>query len=229
MVSSSISSYYPWMTWVESMVPRVRRSWRKKHAPRAYIACRVNDTAAMYAGVAAGVGAGFVDTRVASEKTQLRQLRPQQEDFGMDLWLLTHPDLKKSARVVLSWTWLGNEWVGRWRTRSSGIPPIAVAGICWALHPSVINPTGQETPVPPMPQYPGARLHVATVPELRRVPGGAVLLQGPWLLSILRRTSHQPDRRKPRRPRPPGRTRPPVGHRLSHAAALLAGEATGPS
>jgi DNA-binding transcriptional LysR family regulator len=90
---------YPWMAWDPTAGAHVTEAWMRTHAPKVRIACSVNDTIAMLAGVESGLGAGFMSCVLADEVPNLRQIRPPEPGFGVDLWLLTHSDLRQSARV----------------------------------------------------------------------------------------------------------------------------------
>ena len=90
---------YPWMAWDPALGARMTEAWMQTHCPKARITCSVNDTTTMQAGIEAGLGAGFMICRIGDEAPNLRRMRPTEPGFGMDLWLLTHPDLQSVARV----------------------------------------------------------------------------------------------------------------------------------
>ena len=53
----------------------------------------------MVESIKAGLGAGFVTCNMGDGFEGVRRVRPKEPGFGMDVWLLTHPDLRRSARV----------------------------------------------------------------------------------------------------------------------------------
>ena len=53
----------------------------------------------MLAAVRAGIGVAILPCYLADPDPDLRRLGPEIEDLGVDLWMLTHPDLRHTARV----------------------------------------------------------------------------------------------------------------------------------
>lgn len=90
---------YPWVLWSDRLDARLTEERKHAHAPRGRVACRVDNASVFHAAVTGGVGIGFMPFLDASREEGLVQLRPMEPDFGMDLWLLTHPDLRHAARV----------------------------------------------------------------------------------------------------------------------------------
>lgn len=91
---------YPWLAWDERLGARVTERWMASHVPGARIACRVDATSLMIAHVRAGTGIAFLPEVIAQQHDELVALRPREPGFGMDIWVLTHPDLRHTARVT---------------------------------------------------------------------------------------------------------------------------------
>lgn len=89
----------PWMAWAERMGARLTAKWMKEHVPEARIACRIDSSTAMLNAVRAGLGIAFLACVIGDDDPELVRLRPPEPNFGMDLWILTHPDLRGTARV----------------------------------------------------------------------------------------------------------------------------------
>jgi len=89
----------PWMAYAERMGARVTAKWMKEHVPDARIACRIDSSTGMVNAVRAGLGLGFLACVIGDDDPNLVRLRPPEPNFGMDLWILTHPDLRTTARV----------------------------------------------------------------------------------------------------------------------------------
>ncbi len=89
----------PWLAWDERVGARLTREWMQKNVPGARIACRVDTSTVMFACVAAGIGITFLPCAYGDTHPELRRIREPEDGFGMDLWLLTHPDLRATARV----------------------------------------------------------------------------------------------------------------------------------
>lgn len=90
----------PWVVWGERMGARVTWAWMRAHVPDARIACRVDSSVVLIELARAGVGAVHLPVSVASWMgPELVQVGPINPDFSSDLWVLTHPDLRHTARV----------------------------------------------------------------------------------------------------------------------------------
>lgn len=60
---------------------------------------RVNSVLGLSEAVQAGVGIGPLPCFIADAQPALTRLAPPNADFSTSLWLLTHPDLRRSVRV----------------------------------------------------------------------------------------------------------------------------------
>ncbi len=90
----------PWLAWTEASRAVLTERWMKRYVPDARIALRLDTLYAFRAALAAGVGIGFLPLWFAQRREPpLRQIAPIQEGFGMDIWVLTHPDLRRTARI----------------------------------------------------------------------------------------------------------------------------------
>ena len=63
------------------------------------IVYKVNTVLGLAEAVEAGIGVGPLPCFIADERPGLVRLSPPNADFSTGLWLLTHPDLRQSARV----------------------------------------------------------------------------------------------------------------------------------
>lgn len=68
--------------------------------PAERIVLRVNSVPALEQAVALGIGIGYLPCFSGERHPELSRLGPPTEPVG-DLWLLTHPDLRRSTRVRL--------------------------------------------------------------------------------------------------------------------------------
>lgn len=66
----------------------------------ARISYRINSVDGLAAGLAAGMGAGYLPCFAGDIHPELMRLTPPCPEVADDLWLLTHPDLRKSGRVL---------------------------------------------------------------------------------------------------------------------------------
>jgi DNA-binding transcriptional LysR family regulator len=90
---------YPWLAWDATADARRTAAWMRQHVPQAKIVCRYDMAVAMYAAVKAGMGVSFLPCAYADPDPALERLRTVEPGFGMDVWVLTHPDLRGSARI----------------------------------------------------------------------------------------------------------------------------------
>ncbi|QDL94361.1 LysR family transcriptional regulator (plasmid) [Paroceanicella profunda] len=67
--------------------------------PPERLAYRVNSVLGLAEAVAAGLGIGYLPCFIADTRPGLRRLAAPDPDFGADLWLLTHPDLRRVPRI----------------------------------------------------------------------------------------------------------------------------------
>jgi DNA-binding transcriptional LysR family regulator len=90
---------FPWVDWDVANNARVTAQWMRDNAPQAHIVCRYDMALALHAAIKAGTGLGFMPCAYGDADASLRRMRPVEPGFGMNVWLLTHPDLRSSARV----------------------------------------------------------------------------------------------------------------------------------
>ncbi len=67
--------------------------------PPRRVVYRTNSVLALAEAVEAGIGIGHLPCFVGDVRPDLVRLAPPEPRFSADLWLLTHPDLRKAARV----------------------------------------------------------------------------------------------------------------------------------
>lgn len=115
-----VLSDLPWLGIVERMGARLTAQRRESVAPGARVVCRIDGGVAALSAVRGGMCVGFLPCLVADPFPELVRLRPVEEDFGLDLWVLTHPDLRGTARVRALMQHLG-ECVGARRHELEGV------------------------------------------------------------------------------------------------------------
>jgi DNA-binding transcriptional LysR family regulator len=77
---------------------KAARFVRERVAPEK-IVYKVNTVLGLAEAVEAGIGVGPLPCFIADPRPALVRLSPPNPDFSTGLWLLTHPDLRQSARV----------------------------------------------------------------------------------------------------------------------------------
>ena len=78
-------------------LPAVR--WLGKHAPAEAVVLRCNSWLAQLAAARAGLGLAALPCFLADPEPALRRVLPPEPALASELWLLTHPDLRRTARV----------------------------------------------------------------------------------------------------------------------------------
>ena len=74
-------------------------SWFRDVYPHAHTRFRVNTPEAMFEAIRAGVGIGMLPCFIGDVTPDLRRLPPFHQEGVYDVWLLTHADLRKTAKV----------------------------------------------------------------------------------------------------------------------------------
>lgn len=77
---------------------KVVQAERRLLAPE-QVVYKLNGVLGLAEAIEAGIGIGHLPCFVGDLRPDLIRLGPPQPDFAADLWLLTHPDLRQSARV----------------------------------------------------------------------------------------------------------------------------------
>jgi DNA-binding transcriptional LysR family regulator len=88
----------PWVALGDNMAVKAARYVRDHVAPER-IVYKVNTVLGLTEAVEAGIGVGPLPCFIADARPALVRLSPPNPDFSTGLWLLTHPDLRHSARV----------------------------------------------------------------------------------------------------------------------------------
>ena len=73
--------------------------WMQSNVPSAQIIYRTADTRSKVDAISAGVGAGFDSTWHARRYPNFVQLCPPLEEWIAPIWLVTHVDLHRTAKV----------------------------------------------------------------------------------------------------------------------------------
>lgn len=99
---------HSWVRWDTPWRGTPPERWIDANVPASKVCAVVNTNAAYDALVAAGVGVGFQACFVGEAEPRLRTIGPP-FDFGLSLWLLTHEDLRRTARVAAFMKFVGDE------------------------------------------------------------------------------------------------------------------------
>jgi len=73
--------------------------WLKDNIAPKQVTFKVADDGSMHEAILAGAGLGFMLKRMASYHPELVQVLPAREEWAAPLWLVTHVDLHRTAKV----------------------------------------------------------------------------------------------------------------------------------
>ena len=105
----------PWVALGDNLgALKVARFVRERVVPEK-IVYKVNTVLGLTEAVEAGIGVGPLPCFIADARPALKRLAPPNPDFSTGLWLLTHPDLRHSARVRIFLDFLAAEIAKRRR------------------------------------------------------------------------------------------------------------------
>jgi molybdate transport repressor ModE-like protein len=92
-------SKHTWVSWDLGFTQMPTHAWMRKHAPNAKVALRVNSGTTLLAAVKAGLGVSHLFCSMGDAQEDLRQIQPPDPELETALWILTHDDLRTTARV----------------------------------------------------------------------------------------------------------------------------------
>jgi len=89
----------PWVALGDNLATLKAARFVRDQVPHEKIVYKVNTVLGLAEAVEAGLGIGPLPCFIADAKPSLVRLSDINPDFSAGLWLLTHPDLRQSARV----------------------------------------------------------------------------------------------------------------------------------
>jgi len=108
-----------WIGFGDNLAHLKAAKWLKEHAAPGRIVYRINTVLGLAEATAAGVGFALLPCFIGSSMAGLTRLAAP-VDVGDGLWLLTHSDLRQTARVRAFMDFAGNE-IARHRKRLEGM------------------------------------------------------------------------------------------------------------
>ena len=93
--------------------------WLREQVPESAYVFRSSDMRAMTEAVVAGAGIGFVPVYEAKRHTDLVQIMPPRDEWASQLWLVTHVDLHRAAKVQTFLKYLKSH-AARWERECAG-------------------------------------------------------------------------------------------------------------
>lgn len=90
---------HDWVAPDESLGHLRQAAWLRQHVPAERQVVSVDSLLGMVAAVEAGMGAGMLLCLLADGRDGLAQLAPADPALDTDVWILSHPDLRRVKRV----------------------------------------------------------------------------------------------------------------------------------
>ena len=90
---------HDWLMLDGSMVHAPQARWLREHVPQPRCHFRFDALEGLRQGVRAGLGAGVLPCFVGDVDRELVRLTPPETSGAFGIWVLTHPDLRRSARI----------------------------------------------------------------------------------------------------------------------------------
>lgn len=109
----------PWLAWEEGGGPAEERAWFKAEIATERIVFRCNSMQHLMTACRAGIGAAILPCFLADPAPELVRLEPFDAKMETQLWLLTHPDLRRTARIRAFLDFLFEE-LRPWQARLAG-------------------------------------------------------------------------------------------------------------
>jgi len=104
-----------WIGFGDNLANLKAARWLKEHAAPARIVYRINTVLGLAEATAAGIGFSLLPCFIGSSTPGLSRLTSPVADIGDGLWLLTHADLRATARVRAFMDFAGGEIAKRRR------------------------------------------------------------------------------------------------------------------
>ncbi len=89
----------PWVAFERDATQRVYDRWMRTHLAPAHVRVRVDIFNAAAAMLRTGVGVGVLPTFMAERHPELLPVSEVIPELSVPVWMLTHPDLRETARV----------------------------------------------------------------------------------------------------------------------------------
>jgi DNA-binding transcriptional LysR family regulator len=90
---------HDWVAFSDPVAIAKAMRWLREHAGERRIVYKVNTMIGLAEAAAGGVGLALLPCYVGTAVAGLAQLSPPLPDLEGELWLLSHPDLRNTARV----------------------------------------------------------------------------------------------------------------------------------
>lgn len=109
----------PWVAFERDASQRVYDPWLRQLLAKANVRVRVDIFNAKAAMLRTGVGVGVLPTFMEAKHPELMAVSDPIPDLALPVWMVTHPDLRKTARVRAFMQFVGDALVQRLKVSAS--------------------------------------------------------------------------------------------------------------
>lgn len=110
---------YEWVGYDGALEHHRQARWTSDHVPDERVKLRFDSISAVLAVVARGVGCGALPCFMADGHPALERLPGTYQETDVQMWVLTHPDLRKAAKVRAGLQFFGSR-LSAYRLKLSG-------------------------------------------------------------------------------------------------------------
>jgi DNA-binding transcriptional LysR family regulator len=101
----------PWVGFGDNLGSPTGKRWTERNISQRRQVFRVNSVLSMAESIAAGAGAGVLPCFIGNGRPDLMRISEPIAELDVGLWILTHPDLRHSARVRAFTDYVGGELI----------------------------------------------------------------------------------------------------------------------
>lgn len=94
-----LASEHAWLAGDEVLANAPAAGWMRRHVPDAQIAFRADSFVSLHQAAVAGLGLALLPCCLGDAEPALTRLRAPTDDLETGLWVLTHLDLSRAARI----------------------------------------------------------------------------------------------------------------------------------
>jgi len=105
----------PWVAFERDASARIYDQWLRQHLARSNVRVRVDIFNAKAAMLRTGIGVGVLPTFMEARHPELMAVSEPIDELAQPVWMLTHPDLRQTARVRAFMQFVGDALVQRLR------------------------------------------------------------------------------------------------------------------
>jgi DNA-binding transcriptional LysR family regulator len=109
-----------WLGWDDELAGTEQSRWLAKRFPGARLCLRINTTSGLIAACALGHGLAVLPTFAAEHELSLVRVAARSQPPARDLWLVTHSDSRRNARVRVLRSWLSERFARSWPPAAPG-------------------------------------------------------------------------------------------------------------